>query len=149
MELSLQTLKALVTTDFAIDMTINAVCYLIAGVIGVVIYRLFRQGDKTASVAPATVHAAERNASQTASPAPSYSSANRVQFIRFGEGGRQTRSEPTAEPVLSDSQVNRRNRSEIIRVARGMLKAGATHDNIKKVLPISEAELSLLSMNNS
>ena len=43
----------------------------------------------------------------------------------------------------------RRDRSEIIRIARTMVKAGASDEKIKRLIPISDAELSLLSMSKS
>ncbi len=146
MELSLHTLRDLMTSDFAIDMAVNVVGYLIAGTIGVMIYRLFRRdkgtaGQNTASVAlEPTLAAAQPRAHQV--------TPSRVQFVRFGERKEASRE---AEPVMTVTEggVSRRNRSEIIRVARSMIKAGATYESIRKVLPISEAELSLLSSNNS
>lgn len=42
----------------------------------------------------------------------------------------------------------RRDRVDIIRIAREMLKAGADNRRIQQVLPVSEAELALLTMQN-
>ena len=149
MELSLQTLKNLMTTDFAIDMMINVAGYLIAGTLGVLIYRLVRKDSRREPIpSPENQITVEKAASHAPSPTP-HPAANRVQFIRFGETSRQPAKEAPATAIATENPVNRRNRGEIIRVARGMLKAGATHENIRKVLPISEAELSLLSTNNS
>jgi hypothetical protein len=149
MELSLHTLKTLLTTDFAIDMAINIVGYLIAGTIGVMIYRLFRRGPRTAEESPASASIEAPEQARVARPSTAQAVTNRVQFIRFGERKAPERNNPTPQLTSSDGGVNRRNRTEIFRVARSMIKAGATHDSIRKVLPISEAELSLLSTNNS
>jgi hypothetical protein len=55
--------------------------------------------------------------------------------------------------MVSDNTVRgganaaaRRDRADIIRIAKEMMKAGATAEKIKGVIPISEAELSLLSI---
>jgi hypothetical protein len=55
--------------------------------------------------------------------------------------------QPSAKSsVLRSSE--RRDRVDIIRIAREMLKAGADNERIQQVLPVSEAELSLLTMQN-
>jgi len=149
MELSLHTLRTLLTTDFAIDMAVNIVGYLIAGTIGVMIYRLFRRGPRVTEESLASDSVGTPEYAGVARPSTAQAVTNRVQFIRFGERKAPQTESQAPRLTSSDGGVNRRNRTEIFRVARSMIKAGATHDSIRKVLPISEAELSLLSTNNS
>jgi hypothetical protein len=42
----------------------------------------------------------------------------------------------------------RRNRGEVIRLARQMLNSGTSGEKVKQLLPISEGELSVLIMDN-
>lgn len=149
MELSLHTLKELMTTDFAIDMLVNIVGYLIAGAVGILVYRLFHsksEGDLSEVADSAKLNSEKPSLNQ---PTAVGAAERRVQFIRFGERPVVKSANRRSTATGAEGSVGRRNRTEIIRVARSMIKAGATHDSIRKVLPISEAELSLLSTNNS
>ncbi|NOY88188.1 MAG: hypothetical protein GXO93_02205 [FCB group bacterium] len=73
-----------------------------------------------------------------------------MSFIKLGESA----SYPLSENKLKTGRRSRNSSSprydhlEIIRIARSMLKAGATPEKIKKVLPVSESELVLLKANN-
>ncbi len=49
------------------------------------------------------------------------------------------------DAVRDERSSTRRDRSEIIRVASQMLKAGASQEIIKSVLPVSDEELALLA----
>ena len=76
---------------------------------------------------------------------------SKVEFIKLGE-----KISRLSEQVQNDLPTDRKqigsrreNRPEIINIARTMLKAGANFESIKKVLPVSEAELNLIKMNNN
>ena len=129
--------------QFLIDMALNVGGYLLAGALGIVIYSMFRRRK------PAVAAVDERTGVdvESAEPTPVKENPTRkLEFIKLGTGPTST---PTAARQVTESRSERRDRADIIRVARTMLKAGATHDKIKRVIPVSDAELSLLSMSKS
>ena len=72
----------------------------------------------------------------------------KVEFITFGNDKQDFKSErtnSTPEPQQKNNQ--RMNRKEAIGFAKKMLQAGASHEKIKKIIPVSESELALLSLN--
>lgn len=53
-----------------------------------------------------------------------------------------TKAEPTTVELLTPN--DRRNRHETLTLARDLLAKGASHDRIKRILPVSDGELILL-----
>jgi len=69
-----------------------------------------------------------------------------VEFIEFANSESVNGNEP-AKPATRPPQATenyRRNRLKIIGAARQMLNAGTPENKVKSLLPISDAELSLL-----
>lgn len=134
--------------QFLIDMALNVGGYVLAGALGIVIYSLFNRRK------PAVATVSDQSTSvtvDTAEPAPvRESSVRKLEFIKLGSipDVAATTARPAVREVVK-GVAERRDRADIIRVARTMLKAGATHDKIKRVIPVSDAELSLLSMSKS
>lgn len=129
-----------ISSGFIMDMTLEAIGYLAAGAFSIVVYSMFNRRRTT------TATEAEGRERIEAALAPE----RRIQFVKFGqETGRSAGAGNMSgrEPVSPG--VSRQSRADIIRIARGMIKAGATSDKIKKVLPISEAELALMSLQES
>jgi hypothetical protein len=75
---------------------------------------------------------------------------NQIEFIKLGE--KEIRLPEQVQKVLPQNRKSlgsrNKNRPEIIKIAKTMLNSGATFENIKKVLPVSDAELSLLKLSN-
>ncbi len=137
-----------VSQQFLIDMALNIGGYVLAGLVSVVIYSLLhrhRQSTAAAEITPAVTP--ERQ--PVLQPAGEREN-RRIEFIKLGE--RPTVAEDNSTPESlpqAGTTGDRRNRTEIIRIARTMLKAGTSDDKIKRLIPISDAELSLLSMSKS
>ncbi|MEW6412650.1 MAG: hypothetical protein AB1483_09285 [Candidatus Zixiibacteriota bacterium] len=134
-----------ISQEFMIDMALNIGGYLLAGAVSVLIYSLFAGRKKSAPVAEPVQTAEVTPPADEVISTPT--EKRRVEFIRLAHENAtaadiETRAVRAEQPHGGD----RRDRAEIIRIARSMLKAGATSERIKRVLPISEAELSLLSM---
>jgi hypothetical protein len=132
--------------QFLIDMALNAGGYLLAGLLGMVVYAMFRKGRATTATSPR--HEEAENDRPTRAEAGGES--RKLEFIRLGQG--PDKISLAASPGLEggvDNSARRRDRAETMRVARSMLKAGASHQQIRRVIPVSEAELSLLSMSKS
>ena len=132
-----------ISSDFFVDMFLNLVGYLAAGALGVVVYPTLAQWLKRhfAAVAPLPVKSARAN--ETASSA--------AQFLRLGSPSIETRPArgATVAEAPRTTASDQRDRVDIIRIAREMLKAGADNKRIQQVLPVSEAELALLNFQNN
>ena len=130
--------------DMLIDVTLNAAGYLIAALLGITIYSIFRRREKVPSTASGQVPTSSQAPAQTEISKEHLSrpnsSASEAHYIQFGGTKREQSS------VNTSSENKRRDRSEILRIAQQMLTAGATSDKIKQVLPISEAEVTLLQL---
>lgn len=134
--------------QFLIDMAVNMGGYLLAGLVSVVIYSLLHRQRHSAAAAETTPN--EVPGREAASKPSAEKETRRIEFIKLDErpntdsAGTAQEAEPNAASV-----GDRRNRAEIIRIARTMLKAGASEEKIKRLIPVSDAELSLLSMSKS
>ena len=128
-----------ISIELLTDVAINALGYLAAGAFSVVVYRLFQGGSRTAAPTPAVAAAAPADSSA------SVSGRDRpgTQFVRLGNEERQDDAVSTTGE--SRSGGGRRDRSKVIRLARDMVKAGTPNEQIKDLLPVSDAELALLS----
>ena len=130
-----------ISQQFLIDMALNVGGYVLAGALGILLFSMFKKRstvavpvkskpgpDKAASADDAEVVVEEKR---------------RVEFVRLGrQDAGPTPAVKTADTTGTTSASDRRDRTETIRIARTMLKAGATADKIKRVIPISDAELS-------
>lgn len=134
-----------ISPQFLTDFLLNFIGYLAAGALAVVVY-LFVSRKKAA--APTTSTPVGKDHSENDHNAASaHQQRRKIEFVSFAE-------EPVSSPVADDVQdpqsgddiLRRRDRSDVIRVARAMLNAGASTEKIRNLLPVSEAELSLLSM---
>jgi hypothetical protein len=126
---------------------LNAAGYLAAGGLLLVVFTLLRGRRKaTSDSAGSNLQAADYRRGEAGDNA---GERRQIEFVKFGEqsspadatGAGDVRSKRTpARPATS-----RRNRIEVIGLARKMINAGASAEKIRAVLPISEAELALLS----
>ena len=138
--------------EFLIDMAINAGGYLLAGLISVFLYSLFQKKKPNIKIDETVDEVTFSQAKPEPTGAKNYteqSSTRKVEFITFGSEVKNQRLKP--EPVqrtLTEINTNgRMSRKEAINLAKKMLEAGATPEKIKKVLPVSDSELALLSLN--
>jgi len=128
------------STEMWIDVALNATGYLAAGALATVMYSLFRR-HPARSTHPADGHqSVEQPESQQ--PDGLSSVADNMQYVEFGS----TEGSPASRSITSEPATRRRNRGEVIRLARQMVEVGTPEEKIRDLLPISEAELSLLSL---
>jgi hypothetical protein len=124
--------------DMMMDIALNAVGYLAAGALSVVIYVLFTGRGRRAD---ASAYAPSGSTAAESARAGGVDDGGRsVEFVRLS----QQRTE-AARPAYMEQ---RRNRVEVIGRARRMLDDGVPTEQIKKSLPISDAELALLIYEN-
>ena len=128
------------STEMWIDVALNATGYLAAGALATVMYSLFRRRPARSTHAADGHQSAEQRESQRHNGLSS--AANNMEYVEFGNAaeGRTERS-ITGEPA-----TRRRNRGEVIRLARQMIEVDTPEEKIRDLLPITEAELSLLSL---
>jgi hypothetical protein len=126
-----------ISQDVMIDTALNAIGFLAAGGFMMVMFSLFRGRRK-----PSVVHRTDpgRPDDQTSKVESAPREAHRIEFIKLDRD--RERTVPTHR---SASDSYHRNRIEVIRLARKMIEAGAPADKVKSVLPISDAELALLT----
>ena len=135
------------SNEVLMDLFLNAAGYLAAGGLSLTLYALFRGRRKAALDSP---RSDLRMADQRHGEAGNVTGERRrIEFIKFGEqafkadaagtGDVQSKRAP-AMPAAS-----RRDRIEVMGLARKMINAGASAEKIRAILPISEAELALMS----
>lgn len=136
-----------ILNQHGIDIALNAAGYLIAAALGMVIFSLFSRRREPVVAATAETPLPETKATTAKSTEPARPvEAPRFVSLKRSEEGRVAGNSPKTESAPTTS--SRRDRVEIIRLAREMVKAGAPHENIKRTLPISDGELALLAQAN-
>jgi len=136
-----------VSQQMVIDMILNTVGFLAAGGLSVIVYSAFRGGKKgslhdSGSSLKIPGDGPGRNGNQA-------EEVRRVEFIKFANPSRDAdySNNVSSDHAGAMTASSRRNRVEVIRLARKMIEMGASADKVKSVLPISEAELALLTYN--
>ena len=127
-----------ISQDVIIDTILNVAGFLATGGLVVMMYSMFRRPKKE----PSWADEVNRQSSDASLNKPSdvTEGKRRIEFVRLNHG----QEDPGPPPVVS-SETYRRNRVDIIRLARKMVEAGAPAERVKAVLPISDAELALLT----
>ena len=115
-----------VLNDRILDIALNVAGYLIAGALGMLVYSVFRARR---------VATPQANAVPVAAPLVSNGGAHFVDL------------RATAAPATNPT--GRRDKTEVVRLARRMMQAGADRDTIKRTVPISDGELNLLEVAGS
>lgn len=130
-----------ISQEMLIDLALNVLSFLVAGMLSVVIYSMFQKGrkkDKKVSMNETfekiTLPRREGEIIDDRSPA---------EFIQFkGIDNKNTRN------INSRDRVARfNNRDKVLQSALEMIKQGVSESDIKAALPISSAELAVLGLN--
>ncbi|MDF1545006.1 MAG: hypothetical protein P1R58_07885 [bacterium] len=139
-----------ISQEVLIEVALTLIGYLASGALAIMIYRMVTR-PKANNQTQESVRTAARRTEEPLSETQLEPDrlANSAEFINFGAPS------PSAPKLLSSSKIDyavsraaRRDRADIIRIAREMMKAGATTEKIKGVIPISESELALLRIGN-
>ncbi len=138
--------------DQLIDIGLNTLGYLVAASLGILVYSsiLKRKPSRATleSVAPAA-----QAPSVAPIPAEKPAAVDRpgLEFVNFRAPGSSgtTTAVPNTAAVAGATGATRRDRVEIIRLAREMIKAQTPQETIRRSLPISEGELALLQSSNN
>lgn len=127
--------------EILIETGLNALGYIIMSILSIMIYSMFKGKNKSVALNKSKSVIDESNACEK-EILKNENVSDVANFISFGAS--RTTSKANTETVKTNS--SRRDRPQIIKIAKDMIKAGATEKNIMSVLPISEAELSILNM---
>lgn len=127
------------TSDVAIDLALTAIGYLAAGAFGVVMASIFKERSRAAAKDTEAVPESPGIATEEVR------SSGRGQFIALGRKEGRKAHEMMPDAHGEGKAKAARDRTEVLKMARQMLKAGAGPDRIMQVLPVSETELGLLN----
>lgn len=131
--------------DRLIDTGLNVIGYTAAGLLWMLVYSAFSRRTRRSETAASPSDTVSESHAGQPSPAKSSSPKTRTEFISLDST--EQPSVDSSVPSSSADEVStadRRNRSDIIRVAREMIKNGVAKEMIKRTLPITDGELSLL-----
>lgn len=131
-----------VLNDRIIDVGLNVIGFIAAGLFWMVVYAAITRSRKARAVAG--------NVAQASLPDPAAAEKQKAEFINLDSMPVRSDSVNTVpSPSGSANRAGtRRDRLEIIRIAREMIKNGASDEKIRNALPISKGELALLSGSN-
>ncbi|MFH1688305.1 MAG: hypothetical protein ABIE70_12390 [bacterium] len=128
-----------VSWDLILDVGLNAVGYLAAGALGILVYAMFsdrrRQPKSAATLKPVTitVDANATTAARTTRP---------VQFLNLSNVPRSHYQAPSTDrPLLDLVQGAAKNRGQVINTARQVTRAGVSSDRIRTFLPVTDPDL--------
>lgn len=130
------------TQDMIIDLALNVTGYLVAAALSLVLYSLFKRTPRAAGEASTDTETTTETAPrpvrrpQTATAREREDGRRSVQFVGFGGEARQ--------PAEGADGSLRRNRADVLRLARTMMRDGKSSVEIKAALPVSDAELAVL-----
>lgn len=137
--------------EVIIEVALNIIGYLAAGALSILIYRNFAR-PKAGAVPRSNITLATPDQPDLRSESPSRTKDDiNLEIVTFGSSPAEKLAASANKPTINRLRGRAaspagRDRADIIRIAKEMMKAGATAEKIKGVIPISEAELSLLSM---
>ncbi len=123
-----------------IDLALQMIGYLAACGLGVIMYSFLRPAKRV------NIAAANRAVSAETRPEPRQRpDESTAEFISLGR--------PSAKAASSRSTSiqsgGRRNRAEVLDLARRMIRAGADEDVIRRTVPVSDGELAMLKNEQS
>jgi hypothetical protein len=128
--------------DTMIDVGLSVAGYLAAGALWMVLYTLFTGRRRAEAMAPAGM------GSDTATRMAIGDAVREKKSLQFVDlRGSKPVTQKTSAEFLAGPRADqyRRNRAEVIRMAREMLKDGRPREQVRELLPISEGELALLA----
>jgi len=132
-----------VSQDQLIGIALNALGYLAAGALWMVVYSFFK-GRKKAGVAVSEPVKETGDAKAPLAAASPAREKTPVEFINLSRSAGTAARPVATSPVSGAAEQNRRNRAEVIKMAQEMLKANVTSEKIKHTLPITEGELAMI-----
>jgi len=135
-----------VLNEQIIDLGLNVIGFLAAAGLGMLLHSgVVQHRRRAATTSEPGLKAADASDATARQVVPS------VQFVDLRRRSEEAiKPEPGNQgPARAATGDGRRDRVEIIRLARQMLSAGAPGETVRRTLPISEGELAFLQSANS
>lgn len=127
--------------ELIIDALLNVAAYVTAGALWLVIYSIVTNRSRQEEPAPKYKPAVAEH-----EPRSGASTSRRAEFVSLAAAAVPRDADlQERDRLRSEATRYQRNRAEVIKIARDMLKSGTHRDKIRSLLPISEGELALLS----
>lgn len=137
--------------QFLIDFSINLGGYILAAVLGGLLYRIINGNPKIVPAAVTeNVPVKPVTVPESVVEEKPVAAKTEMDFISFAQ-----KTPANTKPVKNEiddivaappKKNPNRNRKEIIQLATKMLNANFTNDRIKELLPVSDGELALISL---
>ena len=129
-----------ISQDMLIDLALNVLSFLIAGMFSVVIYSMF-QKDRRKKIKTSSNKAFEK-ITLTGGEEDIINDKSPSEFIQFNTGGNNRIKDLNTR----ESIPRFNNRDKVLQSALEMIKQGVSESEIKAALPISSAELAVLGL---
>lgn len=127
--------------ELIIDALLNVAAYVTAGALWLVIYSIVT--NRSRQEAPATKSKPVTVENDTRA---NVSTGRRAEYVSLAAASVPRDADlQERDKIRAEATRYQRNRAEVIKIARDMLKSGTNRDKIRSLLPISEGELALLS----
>ena len=124
-----------------IDTAIIAAGYIFAGALSVLIYSVATRRHREVQLVNFLPEEGEIKEKQVERTEPK----NQFEFVKFEQSKKEPDSEPLEEKTnyLKSGRLQR-NRLEVIQQAKKMMSSGKAEEEIRKILPLSAAELEFM-----
>jgi hypothetical protein len=127
-----------ISPELLSDAALNVVGCLLAGALLTLIYSsVTNRAGKKAAAAPV-------NLAQRPHETPATGEGRRSEFVNLRNVAAGDNLRPTSGRSAAETAARQRNRTEVMRLAREMLRSGTPRDSVRTLLPISEGELAML-----
>ena len=126
--------------ELLIDVGLNVGMSMVAGAAWAIIFSMFRRPRQ----AKTSRNSHELFVQPEPAKQPRKVDSAPMAFVNLRQPA-DTEIYTPGDPGAAGSDMYRRNRSEVMRMAREMLAAGSSREGIRRNLPISEGELAMLA----
>ena len=130
--------------DTLIDVGLSVAGYLAAVALWMVLYSLFTGRSQVRAMAPELVGGNSPSAAGSAI-GEAVREKRKLQYVDLRGSTSSNATTASSGPDTPRAEQQRRNRVQVMKLAREMLKDGRTQDQVRDLLPISEGELALLA----
>ncbi len=129
-----------ISQEMLIDLALNVLSFLTAGMLSVVIYSMFQK--KRSEHEKTQPNKASENIANSVIEENVINDKSPAEFIQFNAGSKNRNRHMTGR----DNIPRFNNRDKVLESALKMIKQGVSESKIKAALPISSAELTVLGL---
>ncbi len=130
-----------ISNELLIDTVMNAAGFIFAGALSVLIYSVMTKRHREVQL----INFLPENTARDTETQKTSSRESRLEFVRFdNRNDEQPAVKRRETTIVTDTGKLQRNRLEVIRQAREMIDSGRAAAEIRKILPLSAAELEFM-----